>query len=150
MLHHTVKVSLVGGEYREHRKDFCGYIAEETVKSLHFTKSFLGADGYNAQNGFTATDFYTARLNEEILRSADQSYIVMDASKFFTSSVVSYTRSKPADGVLTDAMPDEETAGRLAEQGVRIILAGAPAADRRGAAPAPGEAGGEKGPDMVR
>lgn len=126
ILHKTVRVNLIGGEYREHRKDFCGYIAEETVKSLHFTKSFLGADGYNIQNGFTATDFYTARLNEGILQNADLSYIVMDSSKFLTSSIVSYTRAKPADGVITDSMPGEEIAGRLAEQGIRLILANVP------------------------
>lgn len=105
-------ISLIGGKYRANRRDFCGYIAEETVKNLHFTKAFLGTDGFNAVNGFTATDFSTARLNQLVLGRTDKSVILADSSKFETSEVVSYSRGSKVDLLITDRrLPEEKRRG---------------------------------------
>ena len=102
--HHDV--TLIGGKFRDLRKDFHGYTAEETLKSLHFKKCFLGADAYSAQNGFTTTDFSTARLNELVLERSEKKYVLMDSSKFFLSSIVSYSRRVSPDMIVTEAYPD--------------------------------------------
>ena len=115
-------VNLIGGEYRANRRDFCGYLAEETVSGLHFTKCFLGTDGFHLRYGFTATDFYTARLNELAIGNADQRYVLMDSSKFMAASVVSYSREHTIDGVITDRVPAESLAQRLSELGTQLIL----------------------------
>ena len=100
-------VTLIGGKFRDLRKDFHGYTAEEALKSLHFKKCFLGADAYSAQNGFTTTDFSTARLNELVLERSEEKYVLMDSSKFFLSSIVSYSRRVSPDKILTEAYPDQ-------------------------------------------
>lgn len=100
-------VTLIGGKFRDLRKDFHGYTAEEALKSLHFKKCFLGADAYSAQNGFTTTDFSTARLNELVLERSEEKYVLMDSSKFFLSSTVSYSRRVSPDKILTEAYPDQ-------------------------------------------
>lgn len=117
-----MKVNLIGGEYRRNRRDFCGYLAEETVGGLHFTKCFLGADGFHYRYGFTATDFHTARLNELALGNADRGIVVMDSSKFMAASVVSYSRDRRIDTVLTDREPPEALMQRLTEWGTRVVL----------------------------
>ena len=99
-------VTLIGGKFRDLRKDFHGYTAEEALKSLHFKKCFLGADAYSAQNGFTTTDFSTARLNELVLERSEEKYVLMDSSKFFLSSTVSYSRRIMPDKILTEVYPD--------------------------------------------
>ena len=103
--HHDV--TLIGGKFRDLRKDFHGYTAEEALKSLHFKKCFLGADAYSAQNGFTTTDFSTARLNELVLERSEEKYVLMDSSKFFLSSIVSYSRRISPDKIITEAYPDQ-------------------------------------------
>ena len=100
-------VTLIGGKFRDLRKDFHGYTAEEALKSLHFKKCFLGADAYSAQNGFTTTDFSTARLNELVLERSEEKYVLMDSSKFFLSSIVSYSRRVSPDKIITEAYPDQ-------------------------------------------
>ena len=95
-------VNLIGGVYRSNRRDFCGYLAEETVRNLHFSKAFFGTDGFNGQTGFTATDFSTARLNQLVLGQTDCGTILADASKFENSAVVSYTRGRKIDLLITD------------------------------------------------
>lgn len=120
ILQDQITINLIGGEYRKHRKDFCGYIAEETVKTLHFTKCFLGADGYNVQNGFTATDFHTARLAEIALNSSEQHYILMDSSKFSTPAFVSYSQKCHIDVVYTDALPESTVLSQMERDGIRV------------------------------
>jgi len=99
-------ITLIGGKFRDLRKDFHGYTAEDTLKTLHFKKCFLGADGYSTADGFTTTDFQTARLNELVLERSEVKYVLMDSSKFFTSSTVSYTRRISPDMIVTEAHPD--------------------------------------------
>lgn len=99
-------VTLIGGKFRDIRKDFYGYTAEDTLKSLSFRKCFLGADAYSAENGFTTTDFSTARLNELVLERSERKYVLMDSSKFFSSSIVSYSRHVTPDKIITEAYPD--------------------------------------------
>lgn len=36
-------VTLIGGEYRPNRKDFCGYLTDQALTGLYFSKSFVGA-----------------------------------------------------------------------------------------------------------
>ena len=100
-------VTLIGGKFRELRKDFHGYVAEDALKSLHFKKCFLGTDAYSTENGFTTTDFSTARLNELVLERSEKKYVLMDSSKFFISSVVSYSRRITPDKIITEAYPDK-------------------------------------------
>lgn len=99
-------VTLIGGKFRDLRKDFHGYTAEDTLKTLSFKKCFLGTDAYSTKNGFTTTDFSTARLNELVLERSEKKYVLMDSSKFFTSSIVSYSRHVTPDKIITEAYPD--------------------------------------------
>lgn len=96
-----IKINLIGGEYRANREDFCGYTAEETVKMLHFSKCFLGCDGYSIQQGFSATDFQTARLSNFVAKNSDQKIILADASKFSCPSVISFTKDVTVTKVVT-------------------------------------------------
>lgn len=118
-------VNLIGGEYRKNRKDFCGYLSEEMLNRLHFTKCFLGCDGYQISNGFCATDFHTARINEIALKNSDMRYIVMDCSKFLVSSVVSFSKGIPVNAIITDDFPTNSILlEHFNEQKIKIIIAG--------------------------
>ncbi len=124
ILDEVAKVNLIGGEYRRNRRDFCGYLAEEAIKSLHFTKCFLGADGYSMNVGFTATDFSTARLNELVLKNSNDSYILLDSGKFNIQSVVSYSKNLKVTAAITEAMPEQAVQDTLSNENINIILAG--------------------------
>lgn len=123
ILDEVIKVNLIGGEYRRNRHDFCGYLAEEAIKSLHFTKCFLGADGYSINIGFTATDFFTARLNELALKNSDESYVLLDSGKFKLQSVVSYSKNIKVSAVVTESFPGQSVQDALSKDNIKIILA---------------------------
>lgn len=107
ILQNDIKLNLIGGEYRINRKDFCGYIAEEIIKSLHFKKCFLGTDGYTFMNGFMTTDFHTTSMAKAVVERSDIKYVLADYSKFNRNSMVSYARLSDIDYIITDKSSDE-------------------------------------------
>ncbi|MDR1261886.1 MAG: DeoR/GlpR family DNA-binding transcription regulator, partial [Oscillospiraceae bacterium] len=74
----------IGGQYRSSRRDFTGYLAEESLKNLQFTKCFVGCDGYSSTLGFSQFDFPSARINEIAFANSRKRYILMDSSKYST------------------------------------------------------------------
>ena len=119
----VTEVILVGGQYRPKRRDFSGYIAEEAIKNLHFTSCFLGTDGYSIETGFTAKDFFTARINELVLGNSDKKIILADASKFNAATVISYTKDINIDLVVTDDKIDDKIVESLKKKRIKIIYA---------------------------
>ena len=114
-------VTLIGGEYRPNRRDFCGYIAEETLRLLSFSKCFIGADGYDKGTGFTTTDFQTARLVQLAIARSEKRYILTDSSKFSKKSFVTHAKNEDIDFVITDADTPEALKSDLATNHFSII-----------------------------
>lgn len=123
ILKSVMKVNLIGGEFRAHRRDFCGYLAQESLKKLHFTKCFLGTDGYGKQIGFTATDFETARLNEIAVKNSTERYVLMDSEKLLTPSFISYAGYDLITKVITDGLADREKMKSVFPDDHKIIFA---------------------------
>lgn len=121
-LSETAGVTLVGGRYRDNRKDFCGYVAEETIKSLHFNKCFLGADGYSVKNGFAATDFSTARMSELVLGRSDLCVILADASKFTEAAMVGFSRKHTIHRLITNEILTPDVQLALEGSGTEITV----------------------------
>lgn len=115
-----VQVHLVGGAYRENRKDFCGYLTEQALSGLFFTKSFVGADGC-VENRFTTTDFDTAKMNQIAMQNSEQIFMLADSSKFGSASHVAYVRAEQLHTIVTDSCLAEEHRGRLQNGRTRLI-----------------------------
>lgn len=117
--HMTVK--LVGGSYRANRKDFCGYMTEQALGRVFFTKSFVGTDGCVEGRHFTTTDFETARMNEVAIRNSEQVFMLADSSKFSHPSHVAYVDADRLDTVITDTGLNPDTHAKLRKSGCRVV-----------------------------
>lgn len=84
------KIILLGGEYREQRKDFVGYFSELSLKGLRFNCCFMGADAISAQNGIMAMDLDTVRFDAELIQHSERSIILAHSDKFNRNSLISY------------------------------------------------------------
>jgi len=96
------KVILIGGEVRLSRLDMCGVVAEETLRRFHISRAFLGADAISSTKGFMTTDERTSRINEMVISDADHLYVVVDSTKFDTTSFMAYATPEKVDMVITD------------------------------------------------
>lgn len=116
-----IPVHLVGGEYRANRKDFCGHMAEQALRGVYFTKSFVGADGCVDAKMFTTTDFETMRMNEIAMDNSRQTYMLVDSSKFSFSSHVAYAPVERIHTVVTDDGLPTETRSKLESANTNIV-----------------------------
>lgn len=119
ILKQYMPVTLIGGEYRANRKDFCGYIGEQALTSLYFSKCFVGADGWTG-NGFSTTDFETARINETAMKNSEKVYLLTDSSKFSLSAHVAYAPLRDLSGIITDSDIPEKAEKIIKKAGVSL------------------------------
>ncbi len=122
VLQRITDVFLIGGEYRHVQRDFLGYIAEEAVRPLHFTKFFLGTDGIDRVGGLTTMDFPSARLNRIVIANSTKKYVLADSSKFGKIASVQFAEIPILSGLVTDRA-GEEKADAFAQAGVPVYLA---------------------------
>ena len=115
--------ALIGGEYRPNRKDFCGYLTDQALTGLYFSKSFVGADGCVHGRQFTTTDFDTARMNQIAMRNTDQNIMLVDSSKFSVSAHVAYAPLEMLHTIVTDTGIRPEMLAQLKSSHVRVICA---------------------------
>ncbi|MDR1599299.1 MAG: DeoR/GlpR family DNA-binding transcription regulator [Oscillospiraceae bacterium] len=123
LLSDTCSVFCVGGMYRANRKEFTGYLAEETVRNLAFTKAFVSSDGYNPALGFTTFDFNSARLCEAVFANANQKIVLMDSSKYDAFATVSFSRRYTVDLLITNARPPESAREAMQRQVKEVRIA---------------------------
>lgn len=114
-------VSLLGGRWRENRRDFCGYLAEDAVRKLSFTACFLGTDACE-ERGLTTTDFETARLNELVVSSSKFCYALADSIKFTQNSFVPFAKLSQLTAIVTDKGISDTVLREYTAFGVKIII----------------------------
>jgi len=122
VLSDLIPVVLIGGTYRPHRKDFCGFIAETSLSRLHFTKCFLGADGSLMPQYFSTTDFDTARLNEIVIQNSEKTIVLTDSSKFEKNSLISYAPFNLVNTVVTDSGISETAKSIFSKKNIEVVL----------------------------
>ena len=104
LLKDYVKVNVIGGEYRDNRKDFCGITAEMAIQNICFDKCFVGTDGYNKGVGFTASNFQTARISRLVIANSEKRYILADMDKFNQSSGICFAKDEDITDVITNEL----------------------------------------------
>ena len=121
LLKSHVKVYLLGGEYRAERRDFCGYLTEEAIKNLRFTKCFIGADGYSEESGLLASDFETARVNQLVAQNSAYRILLADSTKYGRSSVVCYAPFSEINCIVSDRGLLDDACDHFRDAGIEVI-----------------------------
>ena len=119
----AVPITLIGGEYRAHRKDFAGYLTELVIGKLHFTKCFLGTDSCDMKRYFATTDFDTARMDEIAIGNSDETIILCDSSKFSASAHVGFASFADIDRLITDSGLPLQKREALERLGLKLLVA---------------------------
>lgn len=118
-----IPVYLIGGQFRANRRDFCGFLAEEVVSKVQFTKSFLGTDGCNFNGYFSTTDFDTARLGSLAARNSKEVFVLAASGKFSAYAHLGYLNFSEVDKIITDSGITPDVKVRLEECGMQVLTA---------------------------
>lgn len=77
-----IEILQLGGYLRHSSSSATGPHAEQVLKEIACSKFFLGVDGIDLDFGLTTTNIGEARLNQQMMQTAQQTIVLADSSKF--------------------------------------------------------------------
>lgn len=124
-----IKVICTGGTLRPATLTTVGKAAESAVATYFADKAFICCDGVHRQHGVTDANEREAEVRKHMMRQAESSILVVDATKFDKTSFVHMAEFSDFDALITDKPVSAEWAATLTEHDVNTIAPVAPSAD---------------------
>lgn len=106
LMENGLKVYMIGGELRPSTEATVGARAVESVGRYNFTKCFMGANGIDADKGFSTPHIDEAAIKEAAMRRSFTTYVLADNSKFGVVSSVTFAAIDEAT-IITDYLEDD-------------------------------------------
>ena len=116
----NAEIFMLGGVVRHSSTSVVGPYAEEVLQEYRCDKLFLGVDGFDTSFGLTTTSALEAHLNQAMIRAAQRTIVVADASKFDRRGFRRICGLEDVDRVITDDGVEEAVVRRMEEQGIEV------------------------------
>lgn len=117
-----VDVTIIGGNVQKKTKSIMGRASEEFLKQFRFSKTFLGATSVDYDFNLFSPSYEKAFLKKTILELSLQSYLLVDASKFYSQSMCIVAGFERFTGIITDKKFNEEKQKYLKETGAKVMI----------------------------
>ncbi|MDA3131397.1 DNA-binding transcriptional regulator YciT [Atlantibacter subterraneus] len=104
------EVILLGGIYQKKSESMVGPLTRQYVRQVHFSKAFIGIDGWQPETGFTGRDMMRTDVVNAVLEKGGEAIVLTDSSKFgavhpYTLCPAnSFSRVITDDGIKADAL----------------------------------------------
>ena len=76
------EVILLGGIYQKKSESMVGPLTRQYVQQVHFSKAFIGIDGWQPDTGFTGRDMMRSDVVNAVLQKECEAVVLTDSSKF--------------------------------------------------------------------
>lgn len=76
------EVILLGGIYQKKSESMVGPLTRQFIEQVHFSKAFIGIDGWQPETGFTGRDMMRADVVNAVLAKNSETIVLTDSSKF--------------------------------------------------------------------
>lgn len=76
------EVILLGGIYQKKSESMVGPLTRQYIQQVHFSKVFIGIDGWQPETGFTGRDMMRADIVNAVLEKGSEAIVLTDSSKF--------------------------------------------------------------------
>lgn len=120
----ALKVICTGGTLRPATLTTVGKAAETAVDTYFADKAFICCDGVHRIHGVTDANEKEAEVRKQMMRQAESSILVVDATKFDKTSFVHMAEFVAFDALITDRPLSGEWHATLAEHDVEVIAPG--------------------------
>ncbi len=118
-----IKIVVTGGVARPQSYELTGPLATGVLEQVVLDVAILGVDGIDAEAGATAHHEGEASINRLMTRRAAKVVVVADSSKAGRRAFARICAAADIDVLVTDAGIGDDQAGRLADAGVRVVIA---------------------------
>ncbi|CNH09721.1 DeoR/GlpR family DNA-binding transcription regulator [Yersinia pekkanenii] len=116
------EVILLGGIYQKKSDSMVGPLTQLCLRHVHFSKAFIGVDGYQENTGFTGRDMLRADVINSVLAKGAENIILVDASKFGQVHQNSLTPLSAISRVITDNRLSASYQQQLTAQGIQVDI----------------------------
>lgn len=118
-----VRLILTGGIVRAEELSMIGHIAEETYRSLHVDKAFIGIGGLTLESGLTEYNLEDALVKQPLLENAQQRIALADSTKLGRATFASVAPLSMVDVLITDRAAPDAFVQALKDTGIEIVIA---------------------------
>ena len=115
-------ILLLGGTVRNKSLALLGRETLTIIERYGADKSFLGSSGFAAERGNTAPNPDDAQIKEAFMRAANETYVLVDSSKYCHRCLTSFARLRDVDLTITDNNLSRSKAKLLEAAGATIQL----------------------------
>ena len=115
------QILLTGGEVGDSNLALIGSAATKTLKRYHADRAFLGTSGITVAHGFSTADPLEAQIKQAMIRSADETYVLADSSKFGHAYLESFASLSAISLTLTDSGMPGKFREAFAERGIGFM-----------------------------
>ncbi|CFR15041.1 transcriptional regulatory protein YciT [Yersinia frederiksenii] len=116
------EVILLGGIYQKKSDSMVGPLTQLCLRHVHFSKAFIGIDGYQSGAGFTGRDMLRADVINSVLAKGAENIILADASKFGQVHQNPLTPLSSISRVITDNRLPTIFQHQLIAQGIQVDI----------------------------
>jgi DeoR/GlpR family transcriptional regulator of sugar metabolism len=131
-------ILLTGGMVRNKSLALLGRETLTIIERYRADKAFLGSTGFSAERGHSTPNPDDAQIKEALMRAADQTYVLVDSSKYGHNCLTSFARLRDVELTITDSRLPRSQAKKLEAAGAKLRIADLERADPNRAEGAPG------------
>lgn len=114
-------IILTGGILRKDEFSLSGYMAERLIEEFHIDIAFLSIGGISMDAGITDYDMNEVQIKKKMIKSAEQTIVLTDSSKFNVKTLVSICGFNDINLVITDTNIKSHTLNKYINKGIQII-----------------------------
>jgi DeoR/GlpR family transcriptional regulator of sugar metabolism len=116
-------ILLLGGFVRNKSLALLGRETLAILERYSADKAFLGSSGFTAEKGHSTPNPDDAQIKEAIMRVSNESYVLVDSSKYGHNCLTSFTRLCDVDLTITDSHLSSSNAKTLEAAGATLRIA---------------------------
>lgn len=120
--HPNIRLIVTGGILRRGELSLVGHLAEQAIEEFYVDKLFMGVGGADIEAGFTEFNLEDTLVKKAMLRRAKEITVVADSSKFGQIAFTVIAPLRVANRIITDNALPQQTADKIRELGIELIL----------------------------
>lgn len=116
------EVILLGGILQKRSESMVGSLTQLALENVHFSKAFIGIDGFRPETGFTGRDMLRADIVNCALHKNAMNIVLTDSSKFGHIHPHPLGPISLVNHVISDGLLNESYQKSLGDQGIKVTL----------------------------
>lgn len=118
----NVSLIIIGETYKRSTKSFTGISDDQTISKFNINKAFMSATAFSLENGASNSDLLENRIKKLVCKRAQDTYLLIDHSKFGKTSLYTYCNLEDLHTIVTNKEVNQSYVNAIKESNTNILL----------------------------